>query len=233
MQGRYEGYSIGRPEEFVLPAVRGLMKSRVALLALSLASLSLMACDKLSGGGSASAEASTASSAAAKTSAPAPASATAAASGAPAASASAAAAPAAGGLDGFQDFDISSYGKVWQGYSIKAPDGAVMKKSFGGPEIKKEPDFRLELSFADTRLQNTADATKECVNYDQKCAVVEQTKDLVITSATYKSSKGEVTSFGFHMLVRPGGTTISCKGGADDRKKLDTLMAACNTLGKK
>ncbi|NUO50220.1 MAG: hypothetical protein HOV80_15305 [Polyangiaceae bacterium] len=207
------------------------MKPHVAALGFSLASLCLLGCDKLSGGGSASAEASSASSAA-KTSAPAPASATAAASGAPAASASAAAAPA-GGLDGFKDFDISSYGKVWQGYSIKAPDGAVMKKSFGGPEIKKEPDFRLELSFADTRLQNTADATKECVNYDQKCAVLEQTKDLVITSASYKSSKGDVTSYGFHMLVRPGGTTISCKGGADDRKKLDTLMAACNTLGKK
>jgi hypothetical protein len=206
------------------------MKSHRALLGLSLASLSLVACDKLTGGGSASAEASSASSAA-KTSAPAPASATPAASAAPSGSATAAA--AAGGLDGFKDFDISSYGKVWQGYSIKAPDGAVMKKSFGGPEIKKEPDFRLELSFADTRLQNTADATKECVNYDQKCAVLEQTKDLVITSASYKTSGGDKTSFGFHMLVRPGGTTISCKGSADDRKKLDTLMAACNTLGKK
>lgn len=205
------------------------MKARLALLGVCLASVSLVGCDKLGGGGSASAEPSAASSAAKTSSAPA----SAAPSATAAATASATAAPAAGGLDGFKDFDISSYGKVWQGYSIKAPDGAQMKKSFGGPEIKKDPDFRVELSFADTRLENTASATRECVNYDQKCAVVEQTKDLVVTSATYKSNKGEVTSYAFHMLVRPGGTTISCKSGAKTREALKPLMEVCNSLGKK
>jgi hypothetical protein len=143
-------------------------------------------------------------------------------------------APSGDAFDAFKDLDMSTYHKLWKGYSIKAPEGATIKKGPSGPRITKDEDFGIEFSFTDTSLDNTAALTKECVNYDQRCAVVERSKDLVVTSTSYESSGQTKTTFAFHMLVRPGGTFMACKSVAsvEDRSKLDILKKACSSITK-
>lgn len=159
-------------------------------------------------------------------------SAAAAVSAAPTAAASAA--PADDAFATFKDLDLSSFHKLWKGFSVKAPEGATVKQGSGGPVISKGKEFGIQFSFTDTSLDNTVANTKECVNYDMKCAVVERTKDLVITSSTYKSSGKDVTTYAFHMLVRPGGTFMACKSDSsvEERAKLDILMKACSSITK-
>ncbi len=158
---------------------------------------------------------------------------TAAASASAAPTASAAASAAAGGDDfaSFKDTDLSAFHKLWKGFSIKAPEGATISQGYGGPKIEKGKEFSIQLSYSDTSLDNTADSTKECVNYDQKCAVVERTKDLVVTSASDKDGKN--TSYGFHMLIRPGGSLMGCKGGGPDLAKVEVLKKVCQSVEKK
>jgi hypothetical protein len=162
------------------------------------------------------------------------ASATASAIAAPGPSAAPSAAPSDDPFAAFKDLDMSSFHKLWKGYSVKAPEGATIKQGASGPRITKDKDFGIELSFTDTSLNNTIEATKECVNYDQKCAVLERTKDLVVTSASYQTSGATKTTYAFHMLVRPGGTFMACKSAAevDDRSKLDILKKACSSITK-
>lgn len=134
----------------------------------------------------------------------------------------------------FKDLDLSGFHKIWKGYSVKAPEGATITQGSGGPKISKDKEFGIEFSFADTTLANTADATKECVNYDQRCAVLERTNDLVETSAVY-TNPGAKTTYAFHMLVRPGGSLMACKSTitVEDRAKLDVLKKACSSIAKK
>ncbi len=167
------------------------------------------------------------SGAAASASASATAEAIASASAAPSASASAAANDDP--LAALVDTDLSSFHKLWKGFSVKAPQGATIKQGSYGPRIEKD-EFKIELSYTHTSLDNTASNTRDCASYDQICAVVERTKDLVVTSASDKDGKNK--TYGFHMLVRPGGTLLGCTGGGPDLEKLKLLQQACASVTK-
>lgn len=206
---------------------------KVSLLSIAICALGLGCGDK----GGAASSASASADAKAKPSGSTAATSTAAttASAAPAGSASTASSvtPAAGGdFASFKDLDLSGFHKIWKGYSVKAPEGAVIKKGYGGPRIEKDKEFAIELSFSDTRLENTAESTKECVNYDQFCMVVDRGKDFVITSARGKTEPNEKATYAFHMLIHPGGNLMACKGGADKREKLAILQKACESVTK-
>lgn len=203
----------------------------VSLIGISICALGIACGDK--GGEASSATASAEAKSKSSSSTAASSAATSAAPAASSAAAATSAAPAAGGdFASFKDLDLSGFHKIWKGYSVKAPEGAVIKKGYGGPRIEKDKDFAIELSFADTRLENTAEATKECVNYDQFCMVVDRSKDMVVTSARGKTEPAEKATFAFHMLIRPGGNLMACKGGGDSREKLAILQKACESVTK-
>jgi hypothetical protein len=127
------------------------------------------------------------------------------------------------------DTDLSAFHKLWKGFSVKAPQGATIKQASYGPRIEKD-EFKIELSYTHTSLDNTASNTRDCASYDQIRAVVERTKDLVVTSASDKDGKNK--TYGFHMLVRPGGTLLGCTGGGPDLEKLKLLQQACASVTK-
>lgn len=117
---------------------------------------------------------------------------------------------------------------------MKGPPGATAKMSVDGLEIAKDKTG-IGVSFTNLSLDKTAMEVKEGVNYDQKPAILLQTKELLEWSSTYKDAGGMKTMFGFHLLVKTSGVTMGCKQafGVFEREKLEPLEAACRTLVKR
>lgn len=146
-----------------------------------------------------------------------------------------AAAPPLSPLAGWTDVDLGAYGSAWKGWHVKAPPGATVTKSFDGLDVAPKDGIGLVVSFTALSLENTASTVKEGVNYDQKPAILQQTKELLEWSSSYKVKEGPRTSYGFHLLVKTSGVTMGCKqaGTITDRAKLAPLEQACRTLAKR
>lgn len=158
------------------------------------------------------------------------------ASAAPSASASAAPAAAPGGIPAdWAPLDLASAGALWKGHTIKAPPGATIKKAFDGPEIVKDEEFGLVVSFTATRLGATKAGYQDAVSYGTRATFLEETNELLEYSleSTDAASKAPKT-YGFHMLVKVGKATYGCKTTVSkpSREELTPLKEACKSLTK-
>jgi hypothetical protein len=138
-------------------------------------------------------------------------------------------------IAGWTEIDLGAHGPAWKGWRVKGPPGAAVKKSFDGLEIANKDGAGITVSFTALSLENTASTVREGVNYDQKPAILLQTKELLEWSSTFKDKSGSKTMYGFHLLVKTSGVTMGCKqaSGVYDRAKLAPLQEACKTLVKK
>jgi hypothetical protein len=129
-------------------------------------------------------------------------------------------------------------GAAWKGYTVKGPPGSTVKKSFDGPEIssgKDGKDYGLVVSFTATRLSNTKSDLREGVSYGTRPTFLTETSDLLEYSNESTDPKStEPKTYGFHMLVKVGGTTLGCKSATSrfDRQGLEPLKEACKSLTK-
>ena len=109
------------------------------------------------------------------------------------------------------------------------------KKAFDGPEIAKDKDFGLVVSFTDTKLGRTKAGYQEAVSYGTRVTFLEETNELLEYSFQSTDPKStEPKTYGFHMLVKVGTATYGCKTTVSKatREELAPLKEACKSLTK-
>ncbi len=134
---------------------------------------------------------------------------------------------------GLVPFDLAPGGKLWAPYTIKAPAGAKLTKSFSGPLIELG-EWAIVVSFTDTRFSSTEADLNTGIGYGVKWKSLEKTADLFEYTTFGQDGGKPFERFSFHMLVKTDGKTFGCSSGSvKAREDLGPLKAACRTLAKK